>query len=605
MIYAARYRRVSSESQEDNSSLQTQLERMDAYCAAHGYLTSDDTLYTDVDTGIVWRDRTRLQDMLTDAQRGKFSVVVIDHPDRIGRGDPVIIIMEELSYYNIRLESVQVKIEDTDEGRLLIYLESYASKKEHSRILKRTGDGRLARVVRDHKGMGNSPCYGYQWDDPSPKAKNCYVYNDSVMHTDQEGIAWTERKVVAYCFQKAKEGMPCRKIAEELNRRGIPTRKAGEWSTRAVATILENPMYQEPLADPDEQEIVDSIRQLAGKGQSISDIAKYLNEEEVPAIIPTIWRGSTIGRMLKKTVYMGKFYSFRQTYTRRGKRFSVKQKPLEEQVLMPEGFAPPIVDEETFAIVQRQLSYNQKYSTRNLKHPEQTLLIGSLAPVCGHCGRRMHNRRIQGEKYGVYLCRPPKEVQKTCVGFVSASALLVEDVAWRYCCDIIRNPIKLAEAIAAMRTPDPTTPQGTPISERIKELEDEIEATIDLQKSAKTETARKKIKDALRLAEDELEILEREMQVLEGIHKNWSTAQDEIRRFEHWCSLWREKLDDASLPDKKICLEYLGVRIKIFKYGHKPRFHLSAAPPSIMEKIAGAAKNEEFVSPQSPIRLCR
>ena len=37
MVLALRYRRVSGLGQEDNSSLEKQLERIDEYCALNGY----------------------------------------------------------------------------------------------------------------------------------------------------------------------------------------------------------------------------------------------------------------------------------------------------------------------------------------------------------------------------------------------------------------------------------------------------------------------------------------------------------------------------------------------------------------------------------------
>ncbi len=163
MLRAARYRRVSTESQEDNTSLEEQLDRMNAYCKERNYLTTDDTLYTEIMTGVVWRERPKLQRMLKDAAEGKFDVVVIDHLDRFGRGEPVAICMEELSFHNVRLECVQVKIEDTDEGRLLVYLHSYSSKKEYGRIVKRTKDGRM-RHLREGKLLGGVPKYGYMWN---------------------------------------------------------------------------------------------------------------------------------------------------------------------------------------------------------------------------------------------------------------------------------------------------------------------------------------------------------------------------------------------------------------------------------------------------------
>jgi site-specific DNA recombinase len=226
MLRAARYRRVSTESQEDNTSLEEQLDRMNAYCKERNYLTTDDTLYTEIMTGVVWRERPKLQRMLKDAAEGKFDVVVIDHLDRFGRGEPVAICMEELSFHNVRLECVQVKIEDTDEGRLLVYLHSYSSKKEYGRIVKRTKDGRM-RHLREGKLLGGVPKYGYMWNSEHTK----YLPDPK------------ERLVVERIFSLAKGGMTVRSIAKVLNDEGIPARKGGLWRHNTVSAILRDPIY--------------------------------------------------------------------------------------------------------------------------------------------------------------------------------------------------------------------------------------------------------------------------------------------------------------------------------------------------------------------------
>ena len=65
MTIALRYRRVSGERQEENSSLAKQLERMDDYCEAQQYESLPEHLFTEVMTGIeTWRERPELQKLL-------------------------------------------------------------------------------------------------------------------------------------------------------------------------------------------------------------------------------------------------------------------------------------------------------------------------------------------------------------------------------------------------------------------------------------------------------------------------------------------------------------------------------------------------------------
>ncbi len=326
---------------------------MNEYCASHGYAVSDDTLYTEVMTGVDWHVMPELQRMLKAARlhEPKFDVVVIDHPDRLARGEPLIIIMSELRYYGIDMEAVQQKIDETDEGKLVLHFLSYASKKEWERIIKRTSDGRLDRVYKKNKPLGSTPAYGYKWDDPAPKQKNRYVYNEDVIMVGADGFIWTERTVVEFIFQKAKEGMTIRKIAATLTELGIPTRKGIDY-----------------------------------------------------------WRGTQIRKMLGDPIYTGKFYAFRRNYIRKTDPekpgYLTRLKPLEEQYLMLDGTVPAIVDEETFAIVERQLEYNKRMASRNNKQHENALLRGGLA-ICGHCLGHMNVRNRRVKKYVFLIQQPP------------------------------------------------------------------------------------------------------------------------------------------------------------------------------------------------------
>ncbi len=127
------------------------------YSATSRYINPPESLReyqdTEVMTGVEsWRDRTELQKLLTKAEAlGKTSeiVVVVDHPDRFARGLDLVLLVELLTYYNARVEFVQQKFEDTDEGKLVLHLESYSSKKEWQRIKKRTHDGIVDRVYMD------------------------------------------------------------------------------------------------------------------------------------------------------------------------------------------------------------------------------------------------------------------------------------------------------------------------------------------------------------------------------------------------------------------------------------------------------------------------
>ncbi len=542
MVVALRYRRVSGLGQEDNSSLEKQLERMDEYCGVNGYESAPEYLFTEVMTGVeTWRERPELQKMLTVAEQlGKETevVVVVDHPDRFARGMDLILLVEMLSYYGVHCEFVQTKFADTDEGKLFLHLESYSSKKEWQRIKKRTHDGVVDRVVKSHKPLGQTPCYGYKWDDPAPKQKNCYVFHDDVIHVDIYGVEWTEHKVVIYIYDKAKAGWTLGTIAKSLNDLGVPTRQ------------------------------------------------RYGNNT---------WHVSRISEMLSNPKYMGVFYAFNRRYTKHGNGYRHSIKPVSERVLMPEGTCPAIVDQETWEAVQIQLDYNKANSSRNAKDPEMALCRHKVAR-CGYCGAAMNCHGDNRPGYRPrYFC-PNHANNRGCKESNTIITKTVDDAVWKRCCEIIRDPKQLTQSIEALKSPNPVEKQEKPIAVQKKELEEEISEYVDTLHTAKTDAAKKRARFWIAHLEEQLQEIETQEKILLGIKENWKKADEEIKKFERWCISMREQLETATFSQKRTCVEYLGIRVKVFKYGSRPRLITTATPPNIYEALSGMKKNDLLTS---------
>lgn len=429
MTRAARYIRVSGEKQVDNTSLDEQLRGINTYCLSHGYTFSDEQLYTDVLTGIeqAWRDRVDLQRMLADSKRDLFDVVVIHHTDRLARGEPLIIIMEELAYHGVTLESTQENMEDTDKGRILLHFRALASKAEWKRIVKRTSDGRRAAAAKNQI-LGATPSYGYTWN----KEHTGYVLNYEIIHIEPDGTEWTEVKVVEYIFAEAKAGTPLMSIGKKLQQKGIPTRKGF--------------LY---------------------------------------------WHPSTISNMLKNPVYIGQFTAFRNEFKYNGTRVNREgrtvanykriKKPLSQQYHYPEGTVPAIIDKETFQFIQTQLSYNQKTSRRNNRNYDNALCRAGVA-ICAHCKGKMHVTSLTHNPLQ-YVCQQGNLKTGRCQGYNSIVVNKVDHEVWEDVCKLIRNPDLLAEHVEALRTPDPTEDHRIPIAIRKKQVEEEIENLVELGKN--------------------------------------------------------------------------------------------------------------------------
>jgi hypothetical protein len=105
-----------------------------------------------------------------------------------------------------------------------------------------------------------------------------------------------------------------RALAEELNRRGIPTARGGCWHYTTVVRMLTrlglkthgNPMINngqphKRAADARAKVLAPTIRALKGKGLgSLSAIARELNEREIPTARRGRWHPSSVSRLLQR-----------------------------------------------------------------------------------------------------------------------------------------------------------------------------------------------------------------------------------------------------------------------------------------------------------------
>jgi hypothetical protein len=166
---------------------------------------------------------------------------------------------------------------------------------------------------------------------------------------------------------------------------------------------------------------------------------------------------------------------------------------------MPVGTVPPIVDEETFRIVRRQIAHNQNNASRNNKHPENALMRHLCR--CGHCSGTMNvkNRNVPNVdktkywRYSDYFCVKGMEKYGLCpVDYNTITTSIVDDACWKFACDIIRDPEKLTAAIQALKTPNPVEEQEKPLAVQKKEIEEQIIEHMDMIHASKTEAGSKR-----------------------------------------------------------------------------------------------------------------
>jgi len=138
---------------------------------------------------------------------------------------------------------------------------------------------------------------------------------------------------------------------------------------------------------------------LVNEGLSSNVITYRLRDLNAPSKTGRIWNGRTVRAILTNPAYTGKFYAF--TTDKGRKQFTRPQADWIEV----EGVTPPIISQELFDSVQKQLQVNRVKTVSSTKY--EYLLRGHIR--CRQCGRaytgstRGHKRKT-GQYHPYYRC---------------------------------------------------------------------------------------------------------------------------------------------------------------------------------------------------------
>ena len=222
------YTRVSTAQQADRTSPATQLERCRAKAESMGYIVDPESVWTDT-LSAEYLERPVMDRMLSAVRQKSVDAVLVYDSDRLAR-EPLdlLLVVQEFQDAGVLLEFVNGELEDTPDGRLVMYVQGYAAQKERRQIIERTMRGKeaVAKSGQLPNGTG-AGLFGYDYD---PDAK---------IRTINEAEAHTVRMMVQWSLEgKSKYWMACR-----LNQLNVPTKKGCRWHPLTVGRVLTNLAY--------------------------------------------------------------------------------------------------------------------------------------------------------------------------------------------------------------------------------------------------------------------------------------------------------------------------------------------------------------------------
>ena len=522
----------------------------------------------DTYSGLEFEDRKALDEIMQSAKHKEFDILIVDVLDRLGRKGL------ERELWRMRLRATGARVittdpadhadDDTLTGELVRLINGHGSENEVKNTRRRTMNGRRAKAEGRQKdgtigekkviGQGRRP-YGYHFVTDDKGKRINLTLNFEVIYTDQNGVEWTEVKVVTIIFELAADGVTLPNIATYLNERCIPS-----------------PAASDPQKRPP-------------------------NTNDTP-----LWQKATIWEFLNRSAYWGEHQEFKTKVFPRipGRKTPLQRKTDEtERTIIP---VPAIVTKEIAEKAHKTLKQNKKRASRRNPNPEDTLLRAGLAK-CGHCGATMTASRsykvsARNERgyYIRYNCAGINIVGK-CKGCTVLSEL-IDDAAWQKVIEVVTDPTELAESILSREPEDPTTENRKNINKKL--------ADVKRRKNA-FQTQLSELMMEEKLDPDTREYLTAQLQQLNEqekgwitqlskvgeIHTKWKKVRDRLEELRNECARMRENINDPnyilSYKQKRDFVEYLGIQAIVWRHGHKPRFKIECNPPDIAALIASAS----------------
>lgn len=499
---AAIYARVSSEKQEQEQTVASQLEALYQAVALRGYALTAELVFVDEGYSGARLDRPGLERLRDMVATGTVAAVLVYAPDRLARHYAYqVVIIEELTRAGCAVIFLNHAFGESPEEQMLLQMQGVFAEYERALMAERTRRGRLFAARQGRVNWGGNPPYGYRYlrkTDPTPSQ---LVVDPGEAAIVQQMYRWlVEEQLSSYAIQ------------QRLTEQGLPTRGSNRqgWAQSTVIHILRNPVY---------------------KGE-----AWYNQTQVADAWRPRLQTG------LKDL--------------RPGNRRSRTRRPQEEWIPVQ---VPALIDAELWRMAQEQLASNRARAARNTQH--EYLLRGLL--ICGHCGRRLIGTWT-ALSHGRYICsaRYPRSAPWSCEGR-SVSAALVESQVWDHIKDLLAEPDLLRARYQESRG-DPALVgseerEHVRIERQLQGIEREVQRLIDAyQIGAITLT---ELQDRRRRTEEHSHVLTNRLREL---HQQRQARQQELRLLqglEGFCASIHEALANPTFAVKQKVLQLVVDRI--------------------------------------------
>jgi len=162
-MHAAIYARVSTERQERDQTIDSQLAALQTWVHQQGYALLPEHCFTDEGYSGARLDRPGLDRLRDAAREGVFTVVAILSPDRLARKYAYqVLLLEEFRRLGCQVVFLPHPISDDPNDQLLLQIQGAIAEYERVVLAERFRRGRLQQARAGRYQSGRAP-YGYRY----------------------------------------------------------------------------------------------------------------------------------------------------------------------------------------------------------------------------------------------------------------------------------------------------------------------------------------------------------------------------------------------------------------------------------------------------------
>ena len=346
MTAAAIYARVSSARQAKDETIGSQLAALREHAGKSRLDVPEEWVFADEGHSGATLVRPALEALRDLSAQGCLDVVLVYSPGRLARTFAYqALLIEELARCGTRVEFVKGPRGDSPEDQLLVQFQGMFAEYEKAQLAERYRRGKAWRARSGSVNVLGGAPFGYRYVRKTPESGARY---EVVPH---------EAVLVTEMFRRyADDGASIADLGRWLTGQGMRTRTGKErWDRSVIWGMLRNPAYA---------------------GTAVFGKTQVIHEQPGPNRTARL-AGRTVPRPVKTV-----------------------DRPREEWTGIP---VPALVEEDTFARVQRRLEDNKRFASRNTKVP--SLLQGLAACAsCGYGYYRTSTTTTSGKKIYYYRC---------------------------------------------------------------------------------------------------------------------------------------------------------------------------------------------------------